>query len=304
MASGQSSALTAAPTLTIVTVAHNTRTVVRGCLDSIRASVVPFSVETFVVDTGLDGTAAMVRAEYPEMITIDAPENPGYSAANNLALRRARGRFVLLLNPDTMLPPDGLAQSVARLERDPEIGILGVKLVRGDGSLDRACRRSFPTPQNALHHFLRLPKLFPRSARFGQYNLTHLDPDREYAVDAVAGSFMLLRREVLDRIGLLDEVFWMYGEDLDLCWRAREAGWRTHYYPAVRVLHLKGESSKGRSLKCMYEFFRAMHLFYRKHYAARAPLVQNVLVTAGIVLLGATSLAADRLRPAALRRVS
>src|SRR5687768_3420277 len=296
--------MTPEPRLTIVTVAHNTRTVVRGCLDAIRASDAPFPLETILVDTGLDGTAAMVRAEYPEVTVLEAPENPGYSAANNLALRRASGSYVLLLNPDTLLPPDGAARAVARLDRDAGIGILGVKLVRGDGSLDRACRRSFPTPENALYHFLRLPKLFPRSARFGQYNLTHLDPDREHPVDAVAGSFMLIRRQVLEQIGLLDEVFWMYGEDLDLCWRARAAGWRTHYYPEVRVLHLKGESSKARSLKCTYEFFRAMHLFYEKHYAARAPLVQNVLVTAGIALMGATSLAADRLRPAALRRVS
>ena len=115
---------------------------------------------------------------------------------------------------------------------------------------------------------------------------------------------MLIRRDVLSRIGLLDEVFWMYGEDLDLCWRAKEAGWRTHYYPAVRVLHLKGESSKARSFKCTYEFFRAMRLFYGKHYARDASLVQNVLVTAGIVCLGAVSLLADRMKPAELRRVS
>src|SRR5688500_16059169 len=172
-------------TLSIVTVAHNTRTVVRGLLESIRASETPFEIETFVVDSGLDGTAAMVRAEYPEVTVLEAPENPGYSAANNLALRRVRGRFVLLLNPDTLLPKDGLARTVERLEREPEIGILGVKLVRGDGSLDRACRRSFPTPENALYHFLRLPKLLPTSARFGRYNLTYLDPDQEYDVDAV-----------------------------------------------------------------------------------------------------------------------
>ena len=176
--------------------------------------------------------------------------------------------------------------------------------MRGDGSLDRACRRSFPTPENALYHFLRLPRLFPKSERFGRYNLTYLDPDDEYDVDAVAGSFMLIRREVLERVGLLDEVFWMYGEDLDLCWRAKEAGWRTHYYPAVRVLHLKGESSRRRSFKCTYEFFRAMLLFYGKHYARKASLVQNLAVTAGIVFLGAAALLADRLRPAELRRVS
>ena len=293
-----------APVLSIVTVAHNTRTVVRGLLDSIRASETPFGVETFVVDTGLDGTAQMVRTDYPEMTVIEAPENPGYSAANNLALREVRGRYVLLLNPDTLLPADGLARAVARLDREPEIGILGAKLVRGDGSLDRACRRSFPTPENALFYFMRLPRLFPSSERFGRYNLTYLDPDEEYDVEAVAGSFMLLRREVLERVGLLDEVFWMYGEDLDLCWRAKAAGWRTRYFPEVRVLHLKGESSKARSLKCTYEFFRAMLLFYRKHYAPAAPLGENMLVTAGIVLLGGASLLADRLRPAARRRVS
>ena len=292
------------PLVSIVTVAHNTRTIVRGLLDSIRASETPFEVETLLVDTGLDGTAEMVRAEYPEALVIEAPENPGYSAANNVALRRARGRFVLLLNPDTLLPPDGLARAVERMGRESEIGILGVKLVRGDGALDRACRRSFPTPSNALFHFLRLPRLFPTRASFGAYNLTYLDPDDDYDVDAVAGSFMLIRREVLERVGLLDEVFWMYGEDLDLCWRAKQAGWRTRYYPAVRVLHLKGESSKARSFKCTYEFFRAMLLFYRKHYAASAPLIQNLVVTTGIVWLGAVSLLVDRLRPTTLRRVS
>ncbi|MGI8424491.1 MAG: glycosyltransferase family 2 protein [Chloroflexota bacterium] len=295
---------TSTPTLTVVTVPHNTRTVVRGCLEAIRASEAPFDIETIVVDTGLDGTAAMVRAEFPEMIVLEAPENPGYSAANNLGLRRARGRYCLLLNPDTLVPPDAFARAIARLESDPGIGILGVKLVRGDGALDLACRRSFPTPRTALYHFFRLPRLFPTSAYFGHYNLTYRDPDKEYDVDAVTGAFMLIRRDVLDQVGLLDESYWMYGEDLDLCWRANAAGWRTRYYPEVRVLHLKGESSKGRTIRCTYEFFRAMHLFYRRHYAPEAPLMQNVLVTTGIVLIGAASLAADRLRPATLRRVS
>jgi GT2 family glycosyltransferase len=287
-----------------VIVAYNVRTLLRNCLDSVRRSQAPFGVETIVVETGLDGSAAMVRREYPEVAVIDAPENPGYAAANNLGIRHARGEFVLLLNPDTIVPPDALARAVAELERDGGVGIIGVKLVRGDGSLDLACRRTFPTPRTALYHFLRLPKLFPNDARFGQYNLTHRDPDEPYDVDAVAGAFMLIRRPVLDRVGLLDESYWMYGEDLDLCWRAKAAGWRTRYFPAVTVLHLKGESSKSRSLKCTYEFFRAMHLFYRKHYAGEAPPAQNALVTAGIVVLGAASLASGRLRPAGLRRVS
>jgi N-acetylglucosaminyl-diphospho-decaprenol L-rhamnosyltransferase len=292
------------PTLSIVIVTYNVAPLLRRCLESICASQAPFTFETIVVDTGRDGSAAMVRRDYPMASVLEAPENPGYAAANNLGLRGARGECLLLLNPDTVLPPDALARAVAALQRDPSVGVLGVKLVRGDGRLDLACRRSFPTPRTALYHFLRLPKLFPSDARFGAYNLTYRDPDQEYDVDSVAGAFMLLRREVLDQVGLLDETYWMYGEDLDLCWRAKAAGWRTRYVPSVRVTHLKGESSRTRSLKCTYEFFRAMHLFYWKHYAAGAPAAQNALVTAGIVAIGAASLAADRLRPETLRRVS
>lgn len=293
-----------APALSVVIVPYNVRALLRGCLDAVRASRAPFAFETIVVDTGLDGSADMVLRDYPEVQVLEAPENPGYAAANNLGLRRARGRYCLLLNPDTVVPPDAFAKAVTALEADPGVGVLGVKLVRGDGRLDLACRRSFPTPRTALYHFLRLPKLFPKSERFGQYNLTYRDPDGAYDVDSVAGAFMLLRREVLDQVGLLDETYWMYGEDMDLCWRAKRAGWRTRYDPRVRVVHLKGESSKTRSLKCTYEFFRAMHLFYRKHYAPVSPPAQNALVTAGIVAIGAASLAADRLRPPGRRRVS
>jgi N-acetylglucosaminyl-diphospho-decaprenol L-rhamnosyltransferase len=292
------------PTLSVVVVPYNVRPLLRNCLDSIRASLAPFPFETIVVDTGRDGSAGMVRRDYPEMTVVEAPENPGYAAANNLGLHRARGEYCLLLNPDTVIPPDALARSVAALQADPTLGILGVKLVRGDGSLDLACRRSFPTPRTALYHFLRLPRLFPGDARFGQYNLTFRDPDQEYDVDSVVGAFMLIRRAVLDQIGLLDESFWLYGEDLDLCWRAKAAGWRTRYYPSIQVLHLKGESSKTRSLKSTFEFFRAMNLFYRKHYAPHASAAQNALVTTGIVTIGAASLAADRLRPPEKRRVS
>lgn len=290
--------------MSVVIVTHNVRTLLRGCIESVLASEAPFAYEVLVVDTGLDGSGAMVREEYTPVTVIDAPENPGYAAANNLALRRAQGRYCLLLNPDTVLPPDALARAVAALEAQPSVGILGPQLVRGNGTLDLACRRSFPTPSSALFHYARLPKLFPRSRRFGAYNLTYRDPNEEYDVDAVVGAFMLIRREVLEDIGLLDESYWMYGEDLDFCLRARSAGWRTRYYPRVRALHLKGESSRGRSLRCTYEFFRSMHVFYAKHQAPRAPAALNALVTAGIVSIGALSLAVDRLRPVAWRRVS
>lgn len=294
----------AEPTLSVVIDTYNVRVVLQSCLDSVLASEAPFDFEVFVVDTGADGSAAMVRERYPEVTVIEAPENPGYAAANNLALRHARGRYCLLLNPDTVVPPDAFARTVAALEVHPSTGILGPKLVRGNGSLDLACRRSFPTPTTALYHFLRLPRLFPHSPTFGAYNLTYLDPNEEYEVDSVVGAYMLIRRQVIEDIGLLDETYWMYGEDLDFCLRARDAGWRTRYYPRVTVIHLKGESSKGRSLRCTYEFFRAMHLFYRKHYAPTSPASQNALVAMGIVAIGAVSLAIDRLKPSAIRRVS
>lgn len=290
--------------LSVVIVTHNVQFQLRNCLDSVFASEAAWPFEVFVVDTGRDGSAEMVRREYPQVQVIEAPENPGFSSANNLALRQARGRYALLLNPDTVVPPDAFAKTVSVMERDPGIGILGPKLVRGTGKLDLACRRSFPTVRNAAFHFMRLPKLFPGNRHFGEYNLTYKSPDDEYDVDSVAGSYMLIRRAVIDQIGLLDETYWMYGEDLDYCWRAKAQGWRTRYFPTVRVLHLKGESSKARSLRCTYEFFRAMHLFYEKHYAPRSGKAKNALVKTGIVAVGAASLAADRVRPPTWRRVS
>jgi GT2 family glycosyltransferase len=292
------------PLLSVVIVAHNVVDLLRDCLRSVYASRAPFEFEVCVVDSGSDGSAGVVRAEFPGTTVLEAPDNPGFGAASNLGLRRARGAFCLLLNPDTVVPRDALARAAAALQADPGVGILGPKLVRADGRLDLACRRSFPTPWNALCHFLRLPRLFPAWPLVSRYNLTYLDPDESYDVDAIAGACMLLRREVLEQIGLHDETFWMYGEDLDVCWRSRARGWRTRYHPAVEIVHLKGQSSKARSLRCTYEFFRAMAIFYHKHYAPQATHLERVLVTAGIATVGAASLVADRLRPPSLRRVS
>lgn len=289
--------------LGIVIVQHNVRDLLHACLRSLDASVTPFAFDVCVVDTGTDGSAAMVRAEFPHVTVIEASDNPGYAAANNVGLRRVRGEYRLLLNPDTELPPDALAQAVAMMDGDPTIGVLGPKLVRADGSLDLACRRSFPTPRNALFHYLRLPRAFPHVPLFGEYNLTYRDPDQEYDVDSVVGAFMLLRLAALERTGLLDESFWMYGEDLDLCWRINRAGWRTHYCPRIVVRHYKGQSSTGRrSLRRTYEFFRAMHVFYRKHYAPASPPALNALVTAGIAGLAAAALLAECVRPPAPAR--
>jgi GT2 family glycosyltransferase len=293
-----------APGLSVVIVTYHVPSLLRRCLDALRCADAPFGLETIVVDAGTDGNGADLGRTDPEVIVIEAPENPGFGAACNLGARRATGQRILFLNPDTEVPPDGLVLAIAALDADPGVGIVGPKLVRADGSHDLSARRSFPTPANALYHFLRLPKLVPGNRRFGAYNLTYIDPDVEGDVDAVAGSFMLVRREALEAAGLFDETYWMYGEDLDLCLRVREAGWRARYVPSVVVTHLKGQSSRRRPLRCTYEFYRAMMLFHWKHRARDASPVVNIAVSAGIICLGALAIVRDRLRPPAHRHVS
>ena len=290
--------------LSVVIVTYHVPHLLRRCLDAVAQADAPFEIEVIVVDAGTDGTGADLRRTDPGIGVIDAPENPGFGAACNLGVRRASGRYVLFLNPDTEVPRDGLVRAIEALEADPGVGVVGPKLVRADGSLDLSARRSFPTPSNALYHFLKLPRLVPTSRRFGAYNLTYIDPDVESDVDAVAGSFMLVRREALEASGLFDETYWMYGEDLDLCLRMRQAGWRARYVPSVVVTHLKGQSSRRRPFRCTYEFYRAMMVFHWKHRARDTSAAMNVAVSAGIVVLGTVAILRDRLRPPARRRVS
>ncbi|HPD40682.1 MAG TPA: glycosyltransferase family 2 protein, partial [Anaerolineae bacterium] len=185
------------------------------------------------------------------------------------------------LNPDTELPSDALQQVVALMEARPELGALGPKLVRPDGSLDLACRRSFPSPEVSFYRMVGLSRLFPQSRRFGRYNLTYLDPDEEAEVDSVVGAFMLVRREAIVQVGLLDESFFMYGEDLDWAFRIKQAGWRILYTPQVTVLHVKRAASR-QSPRARVEFWRAMEIFYRKHYAAETPWPLHVLILTAI----------------------
>ena len=273
--------------LSIVIVSYNVVKLLRDCLDSLRPNLERLEAEVWVVDNASDdGSADMVAAEYPWVRLIRNPSNAGYAAANNVALRQAGGRYVLLLNPDTKLPPNTLVETLAEMDANPDLGILGPKLVRADGSLDRACRRSFPSPEIAFFRLFGLARLFPSSPRFARYNLLHLDPDQPADVDSVCGAFMLVRRDAMERVGLLDERFRMYGEDLDWAYRIKEAGWRVRYYPAVVVLHLKGSSSRQRPTRSLRWFYQAMHLFYRKHYAPTRPALFNALVHAAIDLRG------------------
>lgn len=273
----------------VVIVSYNVKGLLRDCLQSVFASD-GVGTEVVVVDNHSDdGSAQMVRDEFPQARLIVSPHNGGFAYANNLALRgylarpaSERPRYVLLLNPDTVVPPQALAEMVRYLDERPEVGAAGPKLILPDGSLDYACRRSFPTPAVALYRMVGLSRLFPRSRRFGRYNLTYLSPDVETEVDSVVGAFMLVRGPILDEVGLLDETFFMYGEDLDWAFRIKERGWAIRYNPAVTVLHYKGQSSRQRRARATAEFYRAMELFYRKHYAPRHSAAMNGMVVAAI----------------------
>ncbi len=297
--------------LAIVIVNYNTRDLLRDCLASIQASRLAGSCAVYVVDNHSDdGSAAMVRAEFPAVHLIEQAANAGYATANNVGLRAAGlaggvpPGYALLLNPDTLLEPDALARMLAFMAAHPEAGAAGPKLVRQDGSLDRACRRSFPSPENAFYRLSGLSRLFPRHPRFGRYNLEHLDANQLAEVDSLVGAFMLLRGSALQEVGLLDERFFMYGEDIDLCYRIKERGYKVYYNPAVTVLHYKGAASRQRSAASIAHFYEAMALFYGKHYHARTFFLVSWLIYLGIVVLGALALVRNALRPTGRKRVA
>ena len=301
--------------LGIVIVNYNTREDLGRCLDSIADSPGRHPYRVIVVDNcSSDGSVEMVREAYPWVELIPSAYNGGYAYANNIGLR-ALGfgctddsivypAYALLLNPDTILPPDTLDTMVDFMDQHPDIGVIGPRLVRRDGSLDRACRRSFPTPEVSLYHLLGLPRLFPDSERFGRYNMTYLDEMVETDVDAVVGAFMLMRGTALRQAGLLDEKFFMYGEDLDLCYRIKANGWRVHYYPAVTVLHVKGAASRKNAAQATAAFYDAMKIFHDKHYRAHYPAPVNLAVDLGVALLRVRATVINWLRPADRRRVA
>jgi N-acetylglucosaminyl-diphospho-decaprenol L-rhamnosyltransferase len=291
-----------------------------------------------------DGSAEMVAADFPAATLIESDRNGGFGYGNNLALRwlaqqkalpssgsarplrlagpapdrqprsevPAQGdspfrfpcRYVLFLNSDTVLTPSALQVTMDFLEEHAEAGIVGPKVIKLDGRLDLACRRSFPTPMSSLFKLTGISRLFPRTRLVAKYNLTYLSDNRTAEVDSVMGAYMLTRSRALEQAGLFDERFFMYGEDLDLAYRIKERGWKVYYHPAVEVLHHKGASSRKQSDRSIREFYRAMNIFYRKHYARQYNAVVNALVTSGIAIRRSLALLLNALRPAERKRVT
>lgn len=265
--------------LSIVIVNYNSVHLVTSCLDSILDGNQEIAAEIFVVDNhSCDNSAEIIRQHYPEVRLIVNDKNLGFARANNLALREAQGEYVLILNPDTLLPPGTLQTLLDFLDAHQEVGVLSPKLVKADGTMDWACRRSFPTSLDIYFRLLGIDRLFPKSKLFGHYNLTYLDPSISCEVDCVAGAFMLVRGKVMREVGLFDERFFMYAEDVDWCYRFNLAGWKVFYFADIEVLHYKGESAKQERSWMIREFYKAAYQCYEKYYAQSTPFLFNWLM--------------------------
>ena len=252
--------------LSVVIVNYNVKYYLEQCLVSVRRASHGLQTEVFVVDNlSTDGSVEYLRERFPEVIFVANKENVGFARANNQAIRQSNGKYVLLLNPDTIVGEDTLRQFVEFMETHPEAGGAGAYMLHIDGTFALESRRGMPTPFVAFCKMTGLTKLFPKSRLFGRYYMGYLDEREVNEIEVISGACMLLRREALDKVGLLDEDFFMYGEDIDLSYRVMQGGWKNYFLP-VRMLHYKGESTVKNSYRYVYTFYEAMRLFFRKHY--------------------------------------
>jgi len=271
--------------LSIIIVNYNVKDFLENALISIKKAIADIKAEIFVVDNASeDGSVEMVRQKFPDVKLIVNDKNLGFARANNQALKLAKGKYILLINPDTIVQEDTFKVLISFLESHPECGMVGCKILNPDGTLQLACRRSFPTPWVAFTKMAGLSALFPKSKIFARYNLTYLDPDEITEVDAVSGSFMMIRREVYEQVGGLDEDFFMYGEDIDWCYKIKKAGWKIYYVPLTQIIHFKGESTKRSNIDEIRVFYDAMRIFVKKHYKEFALL--GLILKLGVFIRG------------------
>ncbi len=267
--------------LTVVIVSYNVRDYIAQCLLSLSRALQGLEAEVYVVDNhSHDDTVAYLREQFPEITVIASNHNLGFARANNIAIRQTQGSYVLLLNPDTIVAESTISEAVAFMDDHPEAGGLGVRMLRDDGFDAKESRRGLPTPSVAFYKMSGLCSRFPKSRRFGHYYMGYLPWDEPAQIEVISGAFCLLRREALDKIGLLDEDFFMYGEDIDLSYRLLKGGYQNWYLPA-KILHYKGESTQKSSFRYVHVFYDAMLIFFRKHYA-HASLLLSLPIKAAI----------------------
>lgn len=254
-------------TLSIIIVNYNVKEFLEQTLISVWKALAGIASEIIVVDNAsTDGSGKAVRRKFKDILFIENKENLGFARASNQGLKIARGHFLALLNPDTIVQEDTFTKMLQHFAENPDTGLLGCKILNPDGSLQLACRRSFPTPWVAFTKLSGLSYLFPQSELFGRYNLTYLDPDMTHEVEGLSGSFMMMRRDTLNDVGYLDESFFLYGEDLDWCYRVTQSKWKVRFTPDTQIVHFKGESSKRAEFDNLKVFYHAMGLFAHKHF--------------------------------------
>ena len=254
--------------LSIVIVNYNVKHFLEQCLKSVNQSIKEIDTEIFVVDNNsVDGSNEMVKSLFPSVKLIANTENVGFSTANNQAIRQSTGDYVLLLNPDTVVPENCFSKLLTFADSKPDLGGCGVHMVDGQGKYLSESKRGLPTPEVALYKMIGLNKVFPKSKKFGKYHLGYLPEYENNEIDVLSGAFMLMRKKALDEVGLLDETFFMYGEDIDLSYRITQGGWKNYYFADTSIIHYKGESTKKLSTNYVRVFYKAMVIFAEKHYS-------------------------------------
>ncbi len=271
--------------LSIVIVSFNVRYFLESCLYSVFKALEGVEGEVIVVDNNsVDGTLRMLGEKFSQVKLISNRENTGFAKACNQGIAVARGRYVLLLNPDTLIEETTLVKSIRFMDEHPDAGALGVKMIDGKGKFLPESKRALPTPAVAFYKIFGLGSLFPRSKTFNRYYLGHLDENKTHAVEVLTGAFMLLRKEVLDKVGGLDEDYFMYGEDIDLSYRITQAGYKNYYFPETTIVHYKGESTKKGSLNYVVLFYKAMLIFADKHFSRQRAGFTGLLIRPAIYI--------------------
>jgi len=272
------------PIVSIVTVNWKTPDLLVACIESIKKNDIGYNnFEFLIVDNNSqDGSVELLAKAFPEIEVLANDKNLGFSIACNQVIPKAQGKYVLLLNPDTLVEENAITKLAQFLDAREKCGAVGPKVLNSDGTLQLACRRSFPSLESSFYRVTYLSRLFPNNKTFSKYNLTHADPDKELEVDALSGSCMMVRKEIIDRIGLLDEDIFMFGEDIDWCWRVKEDGYSVIYFPQSVVYHIHGASSRLRPIGATINLHKGMEVFYRKHYAKQYWAPINLLVYAAI----------------------
>src|SRR5690554_1758556 len=255
--------------LSVIIVNYNVKHFLEQCLHAVVKASENIQTEIFVVDNNsVDGSAQLIHDKFPAVHFIANQQNVGFSRANNQAIRQAHGKYILLLNPDTVVEENTFSKVIQFMDKHPDAGGVGVKMIDGKGNFLPESKRGLPTSWVAFCKMFGLSALFPRSRKFGRYHLSYLSKNEIHEVDVLAGAFMMLRKETLDKVGLLDETFFMYGEDIDLSYRITRGGYKNYYYPKTTIIHYKGESTKKGTLNYVKVFYSAMIIFARKHFSS------------------------------------